>query len=74
MTAILLEPNTPEEAKLIRQLAKTLKIKATSVAETAKQRRKREILESIERGTQQVAAHLRGEIQLKSAREFLDEL
>lgn len=74
MNPIMLTPNTPEQVKLIKQLAKTLNIKASVVKETAVQKHKREILDSIERGAKDVQAALRGEIKLKSAREFLDEL
>ncbi len=74
MNAILLQHNTPEEMRLIRQLAKTLNIKALMLKETPDKKREREFLEGIDRSAEQIKAHLRGEIKLKSARQALDEL
>ncbi|MCY7356817.1 MAG: hypothetical protein LH609_04995 [Rudanella sp.] len=52
-----------------------MKIKAEVVQkETAAQKREREFLESIDRAAQEVKAHLRGEIKLQSAEDFLNEL
>jgi len=53
---------------------KRMNIKSTIAEETPKQKKKREILESLERSVDEMNAHLRGEIQLKSADDFLDEL
>ena len=74
MTPIVLQPNTPEELRLIKQLSNTLKIKTLTVKETSEEKRKREFLEGIDWSAEQIKAHLHGEIKLKSARQALDEL
>ena len=74
MQQIILQPQTLDEVRLIRQLAKALKIKAVTVKETIAQKREREFLEGIDRSAAEIKAHLKGEIKLKSARELLNEL
>jgi hypothetical protein len=74
MQQIIIRPRNQEELQLVSQLMKRMKIKAEIAEETPKQRKKREILESIERGAREVNAALRGEVKLKSARQLLDEL
>ena len=74
MQQIILQPQTPDEVRLIKQFAKVMKIKAVAVKETPVQKKEREFLEGIDRAAEQVKAHLRGEIKLKSARQLLDEL
>ncbi len=74
MQQIILQSQTPDELKLVKQFAKLVKIKAAVMKETPKQRKKREILESLERSVEEVNAYVRGEIQLKSARKLPDEL
>ena len=74
MQQIIVRPRNQEELQLVTQLMKRMKIKADIAEETPKAKRKREILESIERSAREVNAALRGEIKLKSARELLDEL
>ncbi|AQG81227.1 hypothetical protein [Spirosoma montaniterrae] len=75
MQNILIQPRNQEELQLVTQLMKRMKIKAEVVEpKMAKVKRKEEILDSIERGAREVAAALRGEVQLKSARQLLDEL
>ena len=74
MNAIILQPKTPDEVRLIKQLAKTLNIKASIVKETPEEKKKRAFLESLDRSIEEVKAHLRGEIELKSMDDFLNEL
>lgn len=74
MQQIILQPQTPDELRLVKQFAKVMKIKTAVVKETPKQRMKRDFLESLERSVDEVNAYMRGEVQLKSARELLDEL
>ena len=74
MQQITLRPQTEQQMRLIRQLAKTLDIQATVQKETPEQKKEREFLDKVERSAMQVQAHLRGEIKLKSARQVLDEL
>lgn len=74
MQQIIVRPRNQEELQLVTQLMKRMKIKADVEEEMPKAKRKREILESIERSANEVNAALRGEIKLKSARELLDEL
>jgi|GEM_PF-2616243 len=74
MQQIILQPQTPDELRLVKQFAKVMKIKTVAIKETPAEKRKREFLEGLDRSAQAVQAHLRGEIKLKSARELLDEL
>lgn len=74
MNAIMLQPKTQDEVRLIKQLAKTLNIKALVIKENPAEKRKREFLEGIDRSAEAIKAHLRGEIKLQSADEFLNEL
>lgn len=74
MNAIMLQPRTQDELRLIKQLAKTLNMKASVVKEPPAQKREREFLEGIDRSAEAIKAHLRGEIKLQSAEEFLNEL
>lgn len=74
MTAITLQPKTPEQLRLIKQLAKTQDIETSVVKETSKQLKKRELLQSLERSVDEMNAYLKGEIQMKSADDFLNEL
>ena len=74
MQQITLQPHNGQEMCLIRQLAKTLNIKASVQKETSRQKRKREILDSIEKGLNEVQLHQEGKIKLMSASELLNEL
>ena len=74
MQQIILQPQTPDELRLIRQFAKVMKIKAVTMSESPKARRKKEILDSIERGLAEVKLHQEGKITLKTAQQVLDEL
>ena len=78
MQAITLIQQNEQQMRLIKQLAKTLEIEATVAKivskEAPKQKRKREILDSIERGLKEVQLHQEGKIELKSAKELLNEL
>ena len=59
---------------MVTQLMKRIKIKSIVAEETPKQKKKREILDSLERSVDEMNAAFRGEIKLQSARELLDEL
>jgi hypothetical protein len=74
MQQITLQPHNEQEMRLIRQLAKTLNIKATVQKETPKQKKEREFLDSFDQRAEEIRAHQRGEIKLQSARDFLNEL
>lgn len=74
MQNILLQPQTQDEARLVKQFAKLMKIKAVAVKETPKQRKKREILDGLERSVEEMNAYLRGEITMKSADEVLADV
>ena len=70
METIIVKPKNAEEAKEVLEFLKKRKIRK----EVFKERTKKEILDSIERGANDVARHLKGEIELKDARQLLDEL
>ncbi|WP_019989443.1 hypothetical protein [Rudanella lutea] len=74
MQTILVQPRNQEELQLVTQLMKRMKIRASLVEETPKQRKKREILDSLERSVDEMNAYLRGEVEMKSADDFLKEL
>lgn len=75
MQTIVVKPRNSEELQLVTQLMKRMKIKADVVEQApSKAERKQQILNSIENNAHEVSAALRGEVQLKSARELLDEL
>lgn len=74
MQQIILQPQTPDELRLVKQFAKVMKIKATTISELPKARRKREILDSIERGLAEIKLHQEGKITLKTAQQVLDDL
>jgi len=74
MQQITLQPQTPDELRLVKQFAKVMRIKAVTVKETPTEKKKREFLEGLDRSAQAVQAHLRGEIKLKSLDDFIDEL
>ncbi|WP_040006540.1 DUF2683 family protein [Fibrisoma limi] len=74
MQTIIVHPKNQEELQFVTQLMKRMKIKAAVIDEQPKQRKKQEILEGLERSVDQMNAHLRGEIKLRSADELLNEL
>ncbi|MBD2702486.1 hypothetical protein IC229_17695 [Spirosoma sp. BT702] len=74
MQQIILQPQTPDELRLIKQFAKVMKIKTIAVKETSAKQKEEELLDRIERSARQVKAHLDGKIKLKSARQLLEEL
>lgn len=74
MQQIILQPQTPDELRLVKQFAKVMKIKTVAVKETPAEKKKRAFLEGLDRSAQAVQAHLRGEIKLKSMDDFLSEL
>ena len=74
MQQIILQPQTPDELRLVKQFAKVMKIKISVIKETPNQKKKREILDSIERGLAEIKLHQEGKIALKTAQQVLDEL
>lgn len=75
METVVVRPRNSEELQLVTQVLKRMKIKAEVIEPIpSKSQRKQAILDSVERGAKDVAAALRGEIKLRSARDVLDEL
>lgn len=74
MQNILLQPPTQDEARLVKQFAKLMKIKATAAEETSKQRKKREILSDLEQSVQDANDYFSGRKQFKTAQEVLSKL
>jgi Mg/Co/Ni transporter MgtE len=70
METIIVKPKNAEEAKEVLDFLKKRKIRK----EILKERTKEEVLDSIEQGAKDVARHLKGEIELKDARQLLNEL
>ena len=74
MQQIILQPQTPDELRLVKQFAKVMKIKTAVVKETSKQRKKQEILEDLSNSVQDMNDYFTGKKQFKTAQEVLDEL
>ncbi len=70
MDTIIIKPKTDGELKAVLDFLKKIKIKA----EVYKEPTKKEILDSIEQGAKEVSRHLKGEVELKDARQLLNEL
>ncbi|MBO0937209.1 hypothetical protein J2I47_11680 [Fibrella sp. HMF5335] len=70
-----IKPRNTDEQQFIEQFLKRTKIKFDVVEkETLKQKKQREFLEKLDRSLEDVKRHMRGEIELQSARDFLNEL
>ena len=70
METIIVKPKNADEAKEVLEFLKKRKINK----EIFKDRTKEEILTSIEQGAKEVAEYLQGKRQLRSAKDFLNEL
>ena len=70
METIIVKPKDEKESKEILSLLRKMKVKA----EVYKDRTKKEILDSIERGMQEVADYKAGKIKLRDVKSLLDEL
>lgn len=70
MDTIIVKPKNAEEAKEVLDFLKKKKIRR----EVYKERTKEEILDGIEQGAKEAAEHLQGKRQLRSLKEFLNEL
>ena len=74
MHQIILQPQTPDELRLVKQFAKVMKTTAAVVRDTPKQRKKQEILNDLEISVQDMNAYFAGKKQFKTAQDVLDEL
>lgn len=74
MQQILLQPQTPDELRLVKQFAKLMKIKSTVVPQTPQQKKKQEILDDLQASVDEMNEHLAGKKQFKTAQQLLDEL
>jgi hypothetical protein len=70
METIIVKPKNAEEAKEVLEFLKKRKIRK----EVYRERTKEQILKGIEQGSKEVSEYLRGKRQLRSAKEFLNEL
>lgn len=70
METIIVKPKDAQEAKEVLDFLKKNNIHK----EIYKERTKKEILDSIERGAKQAADFINGKIQLKDAQQILDDL
>lgn len=73
MQTVLLKPRNLEELNFVSEFIKKNKMKATFI-DDAKSKKKKEFLINLEKSVEEVQKHLRGEIQLKSAEDLLNEL
>ena len=74
MQQIILQPQTPDGLRLVKQFAKVMKIKTTVVKGTPKQRKKREILNDLQSSVQDMNDYFAGKKQFKTAQEVLNKL
>jgi len=74
MQQIILQPQTPDGLRLVKQFTKVIKIKTTVVKGTPKQRKKREILNDLQSSVQDMNDYFAGKKQFKTAQEVLNEL
>lgn len=70
METIIIKPKNEAEAKEVFDFLKKLNVEAEVYPVPTKE----EFLDSLERGATDVARHIRGEIELKDARQLLYEL
>ena len=73
METVILKPRNEQELAFITEFVKRTKLRAKFI-EDEKTRKKREFLDGLERGVEQINQYLRGEIDLKNAKDLLDEL
>jgi hypothetical protein len=71
---LLVKPRNNEEFLLVQSVLTRMRIRTELIESKEKSRRKREFLKSLERSVEQVNQHLRGEIELNTLDDFLDEL
>jgi hypothetical protein len=74
MHQILLQPQTPDELRLVKQFAKVMKIKAITVKTSPKSAKKQEILADLEQSVSDMKDYLSGKKTFKTAQQLLDEL
>lgn len=70
METIIVKPKTQEESEQVLRVLKQMQVET----EIYRDRTKKEILDSIERGAEEVAAHLAGKTKLRNIKDLLDEL
>jgi hypothetical protein len=70
METIIVKPKNAEEVKEVLEFLKKRKIKK----EVYRERTKEQILKGIEQGAKEASEYLQGKRQLRSAKEFLNEL
>ena len=73
METVILSPRNAQELAFVTEFVKRTKLKATFV-DDEKKKSKKEFLDSFDRRVEQINKHMKGEINLKSARELLNEL
>ncbi len=71
---LIIKPRNNEELLAVQSFLSQRRIKSVLKDSDLKKRRKKEILDSLERSVEQMNQHLRGEIELNTLDDFLDEL
>ncbi len=70
METIIVRPKDAQEAKAVLDFLRKIKVEA----EVYPVPTKAEVFDAIERGAKDVTRHLKGEIELRDARQLLNEL
>jgi hypothetical protein len=73
MESITIRPRNDSERQFVMEFVKRTKLRA-SFDQDKKTKKKQEFLDGISRSVEQINKHTKGEIELKTLEEFLDEL
>lgn len=73
MESITIKPRNDSEKLFVMEFIKRTKLRS-SLDQTKKASKKQEILDGISHSVEQINQHMRGEIELKTLEEFLNEV
>ena len=71
---LIVKPRNEEELQFVQSVLNRMKIKNEVRENDVKKRKKQEILDSFEGRMEQLNKAIKGEVQLKTLDQFLDEL
>ncbi|WP_255070705.1 hypothetical protein [Lacihabitans sp. LS3-19] len=73
MESITIKPRNDSEMQFVMEFIKRTKLRS-SLDQSNKAIKKQEVLDGITSSVEQINQHMKGEIELKTLEEFLDEL
>lgn len=71
---LIVKPRNEEELLFVQSVLNRMKIKNELREKDVKKRRKQEFLDSLERRAEKLNQAIRGEVELRTLDQFLDEL